>query len=118
MAASYMVKMNEDEFLKITAWYGFDGRRREEAGRQLSQRFKIGVLVVTLGAGGGWLLSGGEFVEHPGFAVKVVDTVGAGDAFFAAFINGFMAKQPWAECLSAANLLGSKVASRPGATAL
>jgi len=118
MAASYMVKMNEDEFLKITAWYGFDGRKREEAGRQLSRRFKIGALVVTLGAGGGWLLSGSEFVEHPGFAVKVVDTVGAGDAFFAAFINGFMMGQPWAECLSAANRLGSEVAARPGATAL
>ncbi len=117
MAASYMVKMNEEEFLKITAWYGFDGREREGAGRQLLQRFNIGVLVVTLGAGGGWLLSGTEFVEHSGFAVRVVDTVGAGDAFFAAFINGFMAGQPWVECLRSANRLGSEVAARPGATA-
>lgn len=70
---------------------------------------------VTRGAGGCVLLLKDEFVEAPGFGVTVVDAVGAGDAFAAAFLhglgNGWRAKQ----VADFANRVGAVVTSRPGA---
>jgi len=48
--------------------------------------------------------------------VKVADTVGAGDAFSAAFVHGI--GQGWDAAVTGrfANAVGALVASRPGAT--
>ncbi|MEO1471472.1 MAG: carbohydrate kinase, partial [Pseudomonadota bacterium] len=46
------------------------------------------VVIVTLGAGGARVLAGSGTAAIPGQAVNVVDTVGAGDTFQAAFIAG------------------------------
>ncbi|RYZ37683.1 MAG: hypothetical protein EOP49_31520, partial [Sphingobacteriales bacterium] len=53
--------------------------------------------------------------SHPGYAVKVVDTIGSGDAFLAAFLAKTIAGAPIAECLQAANALGAFIASKEGA---
>jgi fructokinase len=45
----------------------------------------------------------------------VVDTVGAGDAFAAAFMHGLSRRWPAAEIASFANRVGALVASRHGA---
>lgn len=58
---------------------------------------------------------GGEYVEAPGYAVKVVDPVGAGDAFGAAFMHGLMSGWNAAEIGAFSNRVGALVASRPGA---
>ena len=44
------------------------------------------IVVLTRGAAGAVLWTSAERTEHPGFAVEVVDTVGAGDAFQAALL--------------------------------
>ena len=56
------------------------------AGTWLDQGARI--VVLTRGAGGATLWTRAGRVDHPGFAVEVVDTVGAGDAFQAAFLCG------------------------------
>jgi fructokinase len=45
-----------------------------------------------------------------------VDTVGAGDAFAAAFLHGYELQWPRARTAAFANALGALVASRAGAT--
>jgi fructokinase len=52
----------------------------------------------------------------PGFSTTVQDTVGAGDAFGAAFLHGFHRGWPITVAARFANALGSIVAGRAGAT--
>jgi ribokinase len=46
------------------------------------------IVVVTLGERGALAVVGNDVVEQPAFRVRVVDTVGAGDAFVAGFVVG------------------------------
>jgi fructokinase len=48
------------------------------------------LVVVTLGPYGAWAASHRLEVEAPAPAVRVVDTVGAGDTFMAALVDGLL----------------------------
>ncbi|MGB8831386.1 MAG: PfkB family carbohydrate kinase, partial [Candidatus Sulfotelmatobacter sp.] len=48
--------------------------------------------------------------------VKVADTVGAGDAFTAAMVHGYLRGVSLAEINETANQVGAWVASQPGGT--
>ena len=54
--------------------------------------------------------------EHPGFSVKIADTVGAGDAFTAALVHHALRGSSLAAMNAAANRMGAWVASQEGAT--
>ena len=53
--------------------------------------------------------------EHPGFSVKIADTVGAGDAFTAALVHHALRGSSLAAMNVAANRMGAWVASQEGA---
>jgi fructokinase len=72
-------------------------------------------VVITRGAQGCFVYSRGDLVSVRGFPVEVSDTVGAGDAFTAAFIHALADQRPMAEAARFANAVGALVASRPGA---
>jgi fructokinase len=72
-------------------------------------------VAVTLGDRGCAVLANGDYVEAGGHPVDVVDTVGAGDAFAAAFMHGLSRKWPATKIASFANRVGALVASRHGA---
>lgn len=74
------------------------------------------LVCVTRGANGSLLVSKEGFHEHPGFAAKTVDTVGAGDAFTAALVHHFLRGAPLSAMNEAANRMGAWLAARPGAT--
>jgi len=57
----------------------------------------------------------GEYVEANGHLVDVADTVGAGDAFAAAFMHGLASNRPAAEIAEFSNRVGALVASAHGA---
>ena len=73
-------------------------------------------VAITRGERGCEVRIGSDHAECPGYPVKVVDTVGAGDAFAAAFLHGLAAGWSAAQTGDFANRLGALVASRPGAT--
>ncbi len=54
-------------------------------------------------------------MEAAGYPVEVADTVGAGDAFAAAFLHGLINRWDLAEIARFSNRVGALVASRPGA---
>jgi fructokinase len=70
---------------------------------------------VTLGARGCAMLVGDHYVEAAGVPVAVVDTVGAGDAFAAAFLHGLISGWPAPKVAEFSNRSGAMVASVPGA---
>jgi sugar/nucleoside kinase (ribokinase family) len=79
--------------------------RAEAAGREPG----AGPLTVAvkLGADGALAVRGDEALRVPADQVEVVDATGAGDAFNAGFIFGFIARRPLAECLALGVACGS-----------
>lgn len=71
---------------------------------------------VTQGAGGyTWLDGGGDLRHQPAFAVSVVDTTGAGDAFHGAFAWGVARGETVAECARIASATAALACRRLGA---
>jgi fructokinase len=116
LTAADVVKMNEKEIVEIAGWTDTEVSDSVETARNLLDRYNLQVVLVTEGAAGAWLVCPEGHFTHPGFPVAVADTVGAGDAFFATFIEGYLTKRPWPECLARANHRGAYVASQAGAT--
>lgn len=110
-----VVKLNDDEFARLTRWFDLPAGLREGAAA-LADRFGPRTLCITRGARGAALWNAGRFSEHPGFKVPVKDTVGSGDAFLASFLKGLMDGATDDMLLQTANAHGAFVATRDGAT--
>ncbi len=87
LMAADILKINDDELHQLAEWFDLPDSQ-EDAIRILSQKFNCPVITVTKSSNGAILLYDNECFSHPGFKVKVADTVGAGDAFLAALIVG------------------------------
>jgi fructokinase len=109
-----VVKLNEEELERV---HNFTGLPLDVQAfcREGSERYNWRAVGVTLGERGCAILAGGQYVESVGHPVDVVDTVGAGDAFAAAFMHGLSRNWPATEIASFANRVGALVASRHGA---
>jgi 2-dehydro-3-deoxygluconokinase len=73
------------------------------------------VAVLKLGAEGCLVATSDEQILVPGFEVDVVDTVGAGDSFAAAFIAGRLRGGSLTDAATLANAMGALVATQRGA---
>jgi len=91
--------------------------RRGQAMR-LQEIFHIKNIWLTAGSSGAaWLGAAGEFLHEPAPAVaKMVDTVGAGDAFAAIIIRGIIEGMSPADALSLATRFAARVCGIRGAT--
>jgi ribokinase len=56
-----------------------------------------------------------QVITQPGFPVAVIDTVGAGDAFAAAFIAGWLRGGSPRDCAILANAMGALTTTQRGA---
>jgi fructokinase len=113
-----IVKLNEFEAQTLATLTGVDPNSfsLENFCANWASRYEIESICVTLGAAGCLVYENGTALTVPGFPASVEDTVGAGDAFAAAFLHGYHAKWPLLRTARFANALGAIVASRPGAT--
>lgn len=112
---SNIVKMNEQEAEVIsTQLYGsYEGD--EGFGRRISSDYGIKIVCITKGSEGYSLIYNGQFSTYHANIVHVCDTIGAGDAFSAAFLACFCRTQnPYASG-KLANYVGSYVASQKSA---
>jgi fructokinase len=112
-----VVKLNQDEVHSLDLMFQRSTCTPEEFCRDYAARFGWEAVCVTRGDSGCAILMGDQYVEVPGYRVQVADTVGAGDAFSAAFLHGLNAGWPAAQVGDFANRLGALVASRPGGAA-
>ena len=115
MEQATVVKLNDEEVPMVDRMFGRSQRSLEEFCRDSSARLGWEAVCVTRGAEGCVLLVGNEFVSAPGYRVEVVDTVGAGDAFAAAFVHGLGSGWPARQVADFANRVGAVVAGRAGA---
>jgi len=112
-----VVKLNQDEVRSLDVMFQGSTRTLEKFCRDQAARWGWEAVCVTRGELGCALLVCDRYVEAPGYCVRVADTVGAGDAFSAAFLHGLNAGWPAAQIGDFANRLGALVASRPGGAA-
>ena len=107
-------KLNNEELATIAGWHSQKGNE-EDLARWLSEFFSCSTVCVTRGANGAALLINDKWIEHSGFKVVAVDTVGAGDSFLAGLIAQLSSGSSPEKGLKYACATGSFVASRHGA---
>jgi fructokinase len=110
-----MLKMSDDELPVLADLIGLYGSTRQQIA-EVARRYGLALVALTRGAQGSLLLRQGHWSDHPGLAVTVRDTVGAGDAFAAAMTLGILACWSLDEINSHANEVAAYVCSQPGAT--
>ena len=116
MKLATVVKLNHEELPRIMRLFELEHHREQDSARRLLSLHDLKLVCVTRGNGGSLLISAGECSEHPGFRVKVADTVGAGDAFTAGIVHGYLRGTSLARINENANRVGAWVASQSGAT--
>ena len=110
---SDVVKMNIAELELITGWFSdyTDTKARMEL---IQARFGVPTVIVTMGGDGAIVHFRGQWFAHPGYKVKVADTIGSGDSFLAAFLSEISQGKEPGQALKFASGLGALVASKTG----
>jgi fructokinase len=115
-ALATVVKLNEVELPIVLRNVGLPATGDEPADvKALLEGFGLQLVCLTRGDKGSLLVSKNGVSEHPGFRIKVADTVGAGDAFTAAMAHKLCSGSPLNEINEFANQIAAWVASQPGA---
>jgi fructokinase len=109
-----VVKLNEPELERVAALTGLP-RSMERFCHAAIERYGWQALAITLGSRGCVIGFDGDCIEAQGQAVTVVDTVGAGDAFAAAFLHGLSQQWPADRIAEFANRVAAEVTSHAGA---
>lgn len=80
-----ILKINEDEHVILSGMLGFNSTDHERGCRDMMAKYGLDIVILTCGASCSHVFwnSGHSLLDTP--KVEVVDTVGAGDAFTAAF---------------------------------
>ncbi len=115
-------KMNDAEVAQVLSLLGMPGEDvaegdtlRRSAQRLLTEFPTLQLVAITCGGNGSLLVTRDEWHQHAGFPVKVVDTIGAGDAFTAAMAHYLLRGAELAVLNEAGNRWGGWVASQSGA---
>lgn len=115
IGAAQILKLNQEELAVLRKVF----RLRADGDRQvveaLVRRFALDEVILTRGANGAAQWAGGTWLETPAPPVAVRDTVGAGDAFAAAWLFGL--SRAWAPptCLVRAQALAAAICGLQGA---
>jgi fructokinase len=120
-------KLNDEELATIARL--FKWRTLSNTLKPRDGGNRAGVAILTRGQAGckvyhSWAVDDGEGGEYfpsetfaePGISAKVVDTVGAGDAFTAAMVCLHLEGRPLRECARLANHYAARVCEHQGAT--
>lgn len=117
-----VMKMNDTEVPVVLGLLGLPAQDepssaslRAGAERLLAEFPTLTMVAITRGGKGSLLVNRDEHHEHPGVAVAVADTIGAGDAFTAAMTHYLLRGADLPTLNEAGNRWGAWVASQAGA---
>lgn len=114
LRACRWLKLNEDELTILCQLLQLRGKTSSVTLRDIRRRFEIELICMTRGARGCLVQTDDEEIVVPGRPVKVIDTVGAGDAFTAGLLVATLEGRTLGEAAVFANRLASHVAASAG----
>lgn len=109
-----IVKLNHEELPVVANLLSLEARGMRDSARRLLASFDLNLVCITRGCAGSVLVSANDYCEHAGFTIKIADAIGAGDAFTAALVHGYLRNLPLSEMNERANRVGAWVASQRG----
>ena len=109
-----ILKINDEEIRIVAGMLGL-GDDDAAACRSLIADYGLKLVILTRGAQGSEVVTADEVIPQAVGHVDVVDTVGAGDAFTAAFVVAYLRGDPLADAQRLASETASYVCSRKGA---
>ena len=110
-----VLKLNDEECAVLAELFGLPGDSRG-AVAALADRFGLSHVILTLGAKGSMLYDGAAFAEYPvAPCERLVDTVGCGDSFLAAWCVAFLCGKGADAAMREATALSAYVAGHKGA---
>lgn len=115
----WLLKLNDEELPEMAKWLGLDvdGVDAKELAYATFNALDCEMLCVTRGGDGAAMLTKkAGWMEHPGFQVAAVDTVGAGDSFLATLLDRLLEGMAPEVALERACRIGAFVATQQGAT--
>lgn len=116
LALANVLKLNDAELPILRAMLSLTGSQTEQLA-QLNELYSLKLTALTRGADGSLLVAAsGEISEQPSEPTKIIDTVGAGDAFTAALVVGLIRKMPLVKIHQWASRAAAFVCSQSGAT--
>lgn len=111
-----ILKMSDEEVETVCAVFEIDLRQGLEAAlRCLMELGQLKMIVVTRGSEGALLLTTDEINVQAGIPTEVIDTVGAGDAFTAAFLIRELQGSARSQNLLESCMVAAEVCSHAGA---
>lgn len=116
LQSAHIVKMNAEEFKMVKEWFYIKNPREQGDFRAIRSLYpNIETVIVTKGSKGatGWQIGKMETVKSS--SVDVINTVGCGDAFLAAFISSTENGKEFKEALQFANATAELVANHQSA---
>ena len=112
-----VLKLNDAELPVLAASVRVAGDETTQLQR-IRERFELDLVVYTKGDRGSRMVAAHWDESHPGYPVRVVDTVGAGDAFTAAVTVGLLHGLHLDVIQELANRVAVFVCTQPGAVPL
>ncbi|WP_413721807.1 ribokinase [Sodalis sp. RH23] len=109
-----IITPNETEAEQLTGVAVTDDASAARAARILHDK-GIATVIITLGRRGVWLSERGNGKRVPGFKVKAVDTIAAGDTFNGALMTALLEDQDLDNAVRFAHAAAALAVTRPGA---
>ncbi|PVD40808.1 ribokinase [Serratia liquefaciens] len=114
LATIDMITPNETEAQRLTGIAVNDDNDAARAAQALHDK-GIATVIITLGSRGVWLSENGNGKLIPGFKVKAVDTIAAGDTFNGALVTALLEGKTMADAVRFAHAAAAIAVTRPGA---
>lgn len=110
-----IVKLNTDELKIVHSFFLDDEYNINTAANAIKNTFSITLLCVTMGSDGAMLVTDNATAHHHHKADKIIDTVGAGDAFSAILSIGYLMGLPLQKINAVASEFAAAICGIEGA---
>jgi len=117
LRGAHVLKANHHELWEIRKMTGLSANEIPGLTGEISDKFDIPTIVVTLEQFGAFLFDRKEGMHYlPGHEIPLEDPLGAGDAFSAVLVHFMLEGKSQVEACMEGNRRGAAVATTPGAT--